>query len=101
MFIEIDNVRRVDFDGEGSGMGDRHARPTKLPPTARSTAPTLMCKLSSTPVLTMRSFVALPVPNKSPCSPLMTPPRSQSFSRHPHLRTLSYRCEQRNGRRDG
>ena len=31
MFTDVDNVRRVDFDGEGPGMGDRHARPNETP----------------------------------------------------------------------
>jgi ribulose-5-phosphate 4-epimerase/fuculose-1-phosphate aldolase len=31
MFTDIDNVRRVDFDGNGPGMGDRHARPNETP----------------------------------------------------------------------
>lgn len=31
MFTDVDNVRRVDFDGEGPGMGNRHAKPNEMP----------------------------------------------------------------------
>jgi 3,4-dihydroxyphthalate decarboxylase len=31
MFTDLDNVRRVDFDGEGPGMGMRHAKPNETP----------------------------------------------------------------------
>jgi ribulose-5-phosphate 4-epimerase/fuculose-1-phosphate aldolase len=31
LFTDVDNVRRVDFDGNGPGMGDRHARPNETP----------------------------------------------------------------------
>lgn len=31
MFTDLDNVRRVNFDGEGPGMGDRHAKPNETP----------------------------------------------------------------------
>lgn len=31
LFTDVDNVRRVDFDGDGPGMGDRHAKPNETP----------------------------------------------------------------------